>query len=227
MITIGIAEDQVLFRVGIVHLLNSVKDFQVIVEAENGQDLLEKYGDLELGEEPYPDITILDLRMPVMDGIKTTEKLKKIIPDSKIIIISSHNDVDIIVHLYEKGANAFLDKNAEPEEVEQAINSVMYNDFYFNETARTALEENPPSERDIRLDVVESLSERERDILKLICTEKTSQEIADILFISKRTVDNHRTSLIQKVGAKNITGLVLFAIRADIVNVSELKISPY
>lgn len=229
MITIGIAEDQLLFRAGIVGLLNSYPEFKVIVEAENGQQLLDKYSSSKSVDEKIPDITLLDLKMPVLDGIKTTEKLKKILPDSKIIIISSHNDEDIIVHLYEIGANAFLDKNAEPEEVELAIKSVNQNDFYFNEAARSALEENITADDGaffLEADV-NDLSKREVDILKLICKEKTSQEIGNLLFISKRTVDNHRTNLIKKTKVKNITGLVLYAIRGNVINVSELKINPY
>tara|TARA_B110000503_G_C7069867_1_gene380398 strand:- start:626 stop:973 length:348 start_codon:yes stop_codon:yes gene_type:complete len=115
MIEIGIAEDQSLFRKGIVGLLNSFDNIEVVEEAEDGQEILKRYKELHDGQETLPDITILDLNIPVLDGIKTTEKLKELHPDSKIIIISSFDDQDIVVHLYEKAANAYLDKNAEPE----------------------------------------------------------------------------------------------------------------
>ncbi|MBL4709072.1 MAG: response regulator transcription factor [Flavobacteriales bacterium] len=237
MIRIGIAEDQALFRKGIVGLLNSFRGFQVVVEAENGIDLLKKYEELIACEEDYPDITLLDLNMPEMDGIKATEKLKSLIPEKKIIIISSHNDQDIIVHLYEKGANAFLDKNAEPEEVQLAIRSVMQNDFYFNEAAKEALEdatnetveEEQVQEGDepIILDSIEMLTDREIEILRYICQEKTALEIGILLEISKRTVDGHRMKLLAKTKSKNIAGLVLFTIRCGIMSVSELKINLY
>ena len=226
MITIGIAEDQALFRKGIVGLLNSYKNFEVIVEAENGQELLDKYEDLKLGEEDFPHITILDLRMPILDGIATTERLKKDNPNAKIIIISSHNDQDIIVHLYEKGASAFLDKNADPEEVELAINSVINTDFYINQAAKEALEDATKHEK-IILAPIDELTTREIEILQMICKEQTAQEIGDILEISKRTVDNHKSKLMAKTNSKNTTGLVLFAIKANFVNISELKINLY
>lgn len=233
MIRIGIAEDQALFRKGIVGLLNTFRGFEVVVEAENGVDLLKKYEELIACEEDYPDITILDLNMPLMDGIKATEKLKSMIPEKKIIIISSHNDQDIIVHLYDKGANAFLDKNADPEEVKTAIKSVMKNDFYFNEAAREALEDVTNVSEDLEdtgeviLVKVEDLTEREIEVLKFICQEKTAQEIGDILEISKRTVDGHRLKLLSKTKSKNIAGLVLFAIKSGIISVSDLKINLY
>ena len=224
MITIGIAEDQALFRKGIIGLLNSFEGFEVIVEAEHGQDLIDQYKILNDNGKDSPLITILDLRMPVLDGIKTTEILKNEIPESKIIVISSHNDQDIIVHLYDKGVNAFLDKNAEPEEVELAIKSVLQNDFYFNSAAKEALEKDISIEK-VNLAPEDALTNREIDVLKLICQEKTTSEIAEELFISKKTVDNHRSNLIWKTEAKNMTGLVLFAIRSGILNVSELKIN--
>ena len=227
MITIGIAEDQALFRKGIVALLNSFENITVEVEAENGKDLVEKYATKTNKVQPIPLITILDLRMPVLDGIKTTEQLKTLYPNCKIIIISSHNDNDIIVHLYEKGANAFLDKNAEPEEVEIAINNVLQNDFYFNQAAQQALDDVKNTGHQVILLPEDALTNRELEILKLICQEKTANEIAQQLSISKRTVDNHRTKLLQKTNAKNITGLVLFAIKTNLVSSSELKINLY
>lgn len=226
-IKIGIAEDQALFRKGIVSLLDSYEDFSVIVEAENGKDLIDQYSSIENSMDgQLPDITILDLRMPEMDGIKTTEYLKGRHPESKIIIISAHDDEDIIVHLYEKGANAFLDKNAEPEEVELAIRNVVKNDSYFNEAAKIALEDASESnDKEVYFTILDKLSSREKDVLRLLCKEKSSQDISKELFISKRTVDNHRNSLLNKTGAKNSTGLVLFAIQSNLINVSELKIS--
>ena len=227
-IKIGIAEDQALFRRGIVSLLDSYENFSVIVEAENGKDLIEEYSLIENSQDgKLPDITILDLRMPVMDGIKTTEYLKKNHPDSKVIIISAHDDEDIIVHLYERGANAFIDKNAEPEEVELAIKSVIENDFYFNEAAKKALDDaSAPNSEAIHFTIVDKLSSREVDVLRLLCKAKSSQDISEELSISKRTVDNHRNKLLQKTGAKNSTGLVLFAIQTNLINTSELKINP-
>ena len=128
-INVAIAEDQSLFRKGMIALLNSFNGVSVVVEAENGLDLLQQFEAIDQSSDELPNIVILDLRMPEMDGIKTTEELRKKYPQSKIIIVSAHDDADIIVHLYDKGVNAFLDKNAEAEEVELAIRSVLKNDF--------------------------------------------------------------------------------------------------
>jgi len=225
-IKIAIAEDHSLFRKGIIPLLNSFVGFQVIADAENGAELLKKYRKLARDGEAIPDISILDLNMPEMVGFKSTLVLRKHFPSTKIIIISAHDDADIIVHLYDKGANAFLDKNAEPEEVELAIRSVMKNDFYFNNDAKIALEDtNSDNKNTVYLDLEDALSNRDIELLKLICQEKTASEIAEELALSKRTVDNYRNRLLQKTRSKNITGLVLFAVRAGIISVSELKIN--
>ncbi len=226
MIRIGIAEDQALFRKGIVGLLNSFDNIQVVEEAENGQEILNRYQDLNEAEEALPDITILDLNMPVLDGIKTTEKLKELFPNLKIIIISSFDDQDIVVHLYEKGANAYLDKNAEPEEVEEAINTVFTYDFFFNKAATNALEDASTNSKDtIVLNSVDALSERELEVLKYICYANSTDEIADKMSISKRTVEGHRSKLLQKTDSKNTTSLVLFSLKAKLINISELKVN--
>ena len=226
MISIGIAEDQALFRKGIIGLLNSFENIEVVEEAENGQELLNRYKDLHDGQMALPDITILDLNMPVLDGIKTTEKLKKLHPDSKIIIISSFDDQDIVVHLYEKGANAYLDKNAEPEEVEEAIKAVFENDFFFNKEAKMALEDASTNTKDkIVLHSKDKLTERELGVLKYICYTKTTEEIAKKMNLSKRTIEGHRLKLLQKSNSKNTTGLVVFALKAKLISVSELKVN--
>lgn len=228
MIKIAIAEDQALFRRGIIGLINSFEDIEVIEEAENGQILLDKYEEMLEYQEQLPDITILDLNMPVLDGIKTTERLKQLYPNLKIIIISSFDDKDIIVHLYEKGANAYLDKNAEPEEVEMAIRSVFEKEVYLNQAAKEALEDASVHANDqFILDKKDLLSDREKEVLIHLCNERTTQETADIMNVSKRTVDGHRSNLLQKTSSKNTTGLVLYAIKANFINASELKINLY
>lgn len=225
-IRIGIAEDQALFRKGIVGLLNSFPNISVGEEAENGQALLDIYDEISRCGEQIPEVTILDLNMPVLDGIKTTERLKECYPDIKIIIISSFDDQDIVVHLYEKGANAYLDKNAEPEEVEEAVNAVYNNGFYFNKAAKDALEDvNINNDKPIILNSEDSLTEKELEVLKYICHGLTTDEIADILCVSNRTVDGHRSKLLQKTNSRNTTHLVLFALKSKLVNISELKIS--
>ena len=226
MIRIGIAEDQALFRRGIIGLLNSFAKMNVVEEAENGQLLLDKYDEIIGFNENIPDITILDLNMPVLDGIKTTELLKKRFPESKIIIISSFDYQDIIVYLYEKGANAYLDKNAKPKEVETAINSVFEKEFYFNAAAKKALEDSSSKgSAQIRFNNADKLTDSEFEVLLNLCHEKTTLEIADLMNVSTRTVEGHKYKLLQKTKAKNTTGLDLFALKANFINISEIKIN--
>ena len=221
-ITIGIAEDQALFRRGMVAMLNSIPEFEVILDAENGIDLLEQLDEKKIA----PEIFILDLSMPEMDVIETTEVLKDRNDDAKIIIVSAHDDMDIIGHLYMKGANAFLDKNAEPEEVEYAIKSVIKRGFYINSAAKQAIKEASQHGRStIRLESSStSLSAREREIVKLICLEYTNSQIAERLMLQKRTIDNYRMNIMTKTKCRNIVGLVFFALQNGIVDIASLKI---
>lgn len=225
-IRVGIAEDQALFRKGIVSLMNSFEKITVVEEAENGQELLDIYEDILECNEMLPDITILDLNMPVLDGIRTTEILKRLYPEIKIIIISSFDDADNIVHLYEKGANAYLDKSSDPKEVEQAIKAVLVDDFYFNKAAKDALEDACVDSTDqIILSAENTLSERELEVLKHICYGITTEEIAKMMNVSSRAVDGHRLKLLQKTKCRNTTCLVLFALKSKLVNISELKVN--
>lgn len=223
-IKIVIAEDQHLFRKGMIALLNSIQGFEVIAEGENGEDLMEKIRAKDL----KPDIYLLDLSMPVMDGIELTEYLKHRNSNANIIIVSAHDDQDIIVHLYEKGANAFIDKNAEPAEIEQAIRDVHQNGFYINKMAQNALQEIATKKEKAKNNYHQlELSRREKDIVRLVCFEKSSSEIASTLSLGKRTVENYRYNIMRKTGSKNMAGFILFALKTGIVDLAELKIKSY
>jgi len=220
-ISIAIAEDQHLFRKGMIALLNSIEDFEVIADGENGADLLDKINHNEL----KPDIFLLDLSMPVMDGLELTEHLKLINPYANIIIVSAHDDKDIIVHLYEKGANAFIDKNAEPAEIELAIRNVHENGFYINRMAQNALKEIADKKEKPKLSSYKlELSKRERDIVRLVCFEKSSSEIGTQLNLSTRTIENYRYKIMRKTNSKNMAGFILFSLKTGIVDLAELKV---
>lgn len=165
--------------------------------------------------------------MPELNGIETAELLLEQQKDVKIIIISAHDDPDIIVHMYEKGVSAYLDKNAEPEEVLNALNQVYEQEIYINQQTKQAMEElrissNP---HDFRLDTANRLSNREIEVLQLLCKQYNNHEIASILCISKRTVDGYRSKLLDKTGSKNTVGLVLFAVKNNLLDHAQLKIS--
>lgn len=213
-IKLAIADDQVLFLKGLRLLINSFDGIELIIEAANGKELLEA-----VAAHP-PDVILMDLKMPVMDGLEATERIKEQYPDIKILILSTYDEDHLIHHLMKVGANGYLLKNEEPKEVKAAIKAVMEKDFYFNDYVSKALltgVQNPQKVAD-PWEGKEQISKREKEVLDLICKELTSAEIADQLFISLRTVENHRKSLLAKTGARNTAGLILFAVRNQLVS---------
>lgn len=215
MIHIGIADDQLLFRKGIIALINGFNQMQVVLEAENGKDLLEKLEQHANGLQ----VVLLDLSMPEMNGLETMQQLRHHFPAVKVIVLSVHADDKFIIRMLELGANGYLVKNAQPAEVEQAINTVVTNDFYLNDQTLSAMRKGMQGgKQKISLDAAGNLTNREKEVLSLICKEYTTAEIAARLFISERTVDGHRNNLLLKTGTRNTAGLVIFAIKNRLVD---------
>lgn len=215
MINVAIADDQKLFRKGIVSLISSFDEMAVLFEAGNGRELLEACAEAAI----KPHIILLDLSMPEMNGLDALKVLKEDFPAIAVIILSSHEAENFILATIQAGANGYLAKNAEPEEVELAIREVFKNDFYFTasmlEIMRKGLTKKagPPA-----LDGSPNLTNREIEILQLICRQYNSQEIADQLFLSHRTVEGHRNNLLQKTGSRNTAGLVLYALKHKLLS---------
>lgn len=209
----AIADDHKLFRKGIIAVLEDSPGFKLVLEAQNGRELLNNIN------KAKPDIILLDLRMPEMDGIEATVEIRKQNEDVKIIIISMLDDEKYVIHLMEIGANGYLLKNAEPEEIKTAITTAYENGYYFNDFVNKALlkrvvhknQLKPVFNRDIEL------SSREIEVLKLICNEQTANEISKLIFLSPRTVEGIRTKLLEKIGVKNTAGLVMYAVKNKIV----------
>ncbi len=217
MITIAIADDQMLFRRGMAAIVNTFDNMTVICEAENGQKLL---GFLETTTQK-PDVVLMDLSMPELNGVDTMKIIHEKYSDQKVIILSIHNEDKFVIHLIELGASAYLFKNSEPEEVERAIRGVIEKGFYFSENIVQTLHKrisNKKTHVSVHDNIPINLSIREIEVINLICRELTAQEIADKLFISVRTVDGHRNNLLEKTGARNTAGLVIFAIKNNIVD---------
>jgi DNA-binding NarL/FixJ family response regulator len=215
-VNVAIAEDQSLFRKGLKQLMDEyLQNIKIVMEAENGADLLNK---LALCEEDLPHILLLDISMPLMDGIETFGHLRKKYPGMKVIVLSVHQEDRYVVKMIELGANGYLLKNAELAEVEKAILQVMEHDYYFNERMIASIKKGLRNRKDIELNSAK-ITSREKEILQLICEEKTAAEIATGLFISERTVEGHRNNLLQKTGAKNTAGLVIYAIKNQLVSI--------
>lgn len=215
MISIALADDHKLFREGIRYLLENMDSVTMIFEAANGKELL------EMVKEEQPDIILLDLEMPEMDGITALKILKADYPRIGVIILTMYNDDKMISHLMEQGANGYLLKNTNQEELELAIKSVSEKGFYFNDYMAKAMLTGLKSQNQKKPALKNSveLTSREMEVLELICQELTTKEIADKLFISHRTAEGHRKNLIDKFGVKNTAGLIIKAIKEGIITI--------
>ena len=207
MIKLALADDQNLFRKGMSMLLRELDGMEVTLECANGKDLLKAIGVVPV------DIVLLDLEMPVMDGVETMKRMRTDHPEVKVLVLSMHSEEKFIVHMMELGANGYLLKTAEAAEVETAIRSVAESGYYFSDMVSQVMLQGLVKKEKVRpyFNVVDPLSERELEVLKLICAEKTTPEIAEQLFLSPRTVEGHRNNILLKTGARNVAGLVVFA----------------
>jgi DNA-binding NarL/FixJ family response regulator len=217
-ITISLIDDQQLFRKGLAELIKSVPDFTLVSEAENGKDFINQ---LEAGAQ-LPNIALIDMHMPEMNGVELNEVLQKKYPSIKVIVLSVYDQERFIGKMVEAGVCGYLTKNCEIEELKLAIYSTHKNGFYFNQTTvlamRKASQYKSTDIKNINHIAIE-LTEREKEILILLCKELTNNEIAEKLFISTRTVEGHRNNLLQKTGCKNSAGLVIFAIRNGLYSI--------
>ncbi|MCE3227888.1 MAG: DNA-binding response regulator [Bacteroidetes bacterium] len=219
-ITIGIVDDHKLFRQGMAGLLNEQEGLEVTFEASNGLDLLDKLSKLRKKRPKtfLPKVILMDVQMPEMDGIEATKYVTAKYPEVKIIALTMHDNDQMIYHLIENGAAGFLPKNADVEIVIDAIFSVTERGYYINERV-SAIMLKGVSRRKMVPAYSMPLSEREIEVLKLICSEHTIKEIAEILNLSHRTVESHKLKILEKIGAKNTVGLVLYAMNHNLLDV--------
>lgn len=218
-IDIVIADDHKLFRKGICSLMSDFSFINRFYEAGNGVEVLQL---LEKAKK-IPDLILLDLKMPEMDGIKTNRMVKALYPEIKIIILTMQDDEQFILHMVNEGVNGYLMKNAEPDELEKAIINVMTKDFYFPEEISKIIYKNWAKKEKKTSSSRWGFTPREMETLELICKEYTAQEIATELNLSVRTVEGYRSSLLDKSGSKNIAGLVVYAITNNLVYLHEKR----
>lgn len=213
MINIVIAEDQLLFREGFINLIQKFKGMNVCAQASNGKELLNNLAN----KKQTTHVAIIDLNMPEMNGIETMKELKRMHPSIKNIILTVHEEEKYIYKIIQEGANAYLAKNSELDEVEKTIRNVVQNDFYFNASALKTMHSYMQLKSKKQKNIHEKeLTPREKEVLLLICEEHTSHDISKKLFLSESTVNGHRNNLLLKTGCKNTAGLILFAIRNDL-----------
>lgn len=213
-IKIAIADDYKIFREGLKVGLSADENLEILLEADNGEDLLKNI------ETQTPDVIIMDLKMPIMDGLEATKAVRKKYPSIKVLVVSMYDDDKFIIHLMENGANGYLLKNAEPDEIRRSIYAVHENGYYFNDLVNKALLKKLVLKNNLKPSFNQNieLTEREQEVLKLICEEKTAAEIGKQIFLSPRSVEGIRQRLIEKVGVRNSAGLVMFAVKNGFVD---------
>ncbi|HLO54424.1 MAG TPA: response regulator transcription factor [Saprospiraceae bacterium] len=216
-INIALADDQVLFREGIASLIKNEEGFSLVMEADNGLDFLAK---LQVANE-LPDILLMDMEMPGMDGMQLNDELRKKFPSIKVIVLSVHARERLIARMIQAGASGYLLKNCNKEELLNAIRNVFNNGFYITPDVLKALQSPTANAKGVLKvqSIPIELSQREIEVLKLICEEYSNIEIAEKLFKSVRTVDGHRNNLLAKTSCHNTAGLVLFAVKHRIFEV--------
>jgi DNA-binding NarL/FixJ family response regulator len=216
MTTIALADDHVVMRNGLASLL---KDFGYIIlyEADNGKDFIEK-----TKKDQLPDVALLDINMPKIDGYQTAAWLKENFPEVKVLALSMYDDDAAIIRMLKNGAKGYVLKDSNIADVKTAIDSVLSKGYYYSELVTGKLIHSinhldEPAHASIK--EVLKLNSREIEFLKLTCTEMSYKEIAEKMFLSPRTVEGYRDALFEKLNLKSRVGLVLFAIKNGIVNV--------
>jgi DNA-binding NarL/FixJ family response regulator len=214
VIKVAIADDHKIFRKGVILSLRQYTNIKFVQEADNGEDLINGI------KESDPEVVLLDLKMPVKDGIETTKHLNKHFPHVRIIILTMYEDERFVGHLMDSGANGYLLKSTDPTEIKKAIMDVMRTGFYLNSFVnKVLLKKNYAKQKfnpNLSSEIV--LSDREKEVLNLVCMEYTAAEIASKMDISARTVEAIKDRLMERFGVKNSVGLVFYAMKNSLID---------
>lgn len=213
-IKVAIADDHKIFRKGVIISLRHYSNIKFVLEAENGQELLDGI------ETTRPDVILMDLRMPVKDGIETTKYISVHYPDIAVLVLTMHEDERFVIHLMENGANGYLLKSTDPVEIKRAITDVVEKGYYLNNFVNRILikKTQNKNKRIPSLKKEVEVSEREKEVIHYICMEYTSTEIGVKMGISARTVESIKERLMERFGLKNTPGLVFFAVKNDLID---------
>jgi DNA-binding NarL/FixJ family response regulator len=213
-IKIILVDDEILFRKGISFLLEREKNLEIVFEASNGDELISYLQ----SNKNHPDIIMMDLKMPLINGIEATKIIRKDFPEIKIIALTSYDSKSFVANMIDVGAVSYLIKNATPQDLLTTINEVALKGFYYTNYILEIIKEDVLTTKKVKSNFDSNfLTKREIEVLKLICFQKSTVEIAEQLFISPRTVEGHRNNLLLKTESKNIAGLVVYAVQNDII----------
>jgi DNA-binding NarL/FixJ family response regulator len=214
LIKVAIADDHQIFRRGVILSMRPYTDIKFVMEAENGEDLLAKI------PEAAPDVILCDLKMPLKDGIDTTKQITKDFPTIRVIILTMYEDERFVGHLMDCGAAGYLLKSTDPSEIKKAISEVMRTGFYLNPFVNKVLIKKNYSKQKFNPTLTTEIivSEREKEVLTLVCMEYTATEIAQKMDISSRTVEAIKDRLMERFGVKNSVGLVFYAMKNQLID---------
>jgi DNA-binding NarL/FixJ family response regulator len=212
-VQVAIADDHTLLRKALGKLISSFDEYMVLFEADNGKEIKNK-----IAQHIIPDLVLMDVNMPEMDGFETVGWLNKNYPKIKVLALSMFSDEKTIIKMLRLGAKGYILKNIDPDELKNALDSVMKKNFYLSDYISGKIISGLHKDVD-RIDEPEPLTQREKDFLRLICTEITYKDIAAKMYVSPRTVDEYRNNLFEKLKVKSRVGLVMYAIRNGLVEV--------
>src|SRR6188768_4149352 len=214
-IKVAIADDHKIFRDGIKMALRDKEYLKILWEAEDGKDLMHKL------KIKMPDVILMDIRMPEVDGINAISLIRKEYEALKIIVLTMYDDQEMITKMMEMGANAYLTKTTDPDEIYQAILTCMNDDFYFNDLVNKAVMGKLMQKKNVRQHYGSNtpvhFNEKELKILQLLAEDKTTEEISKIIFLSPRTIETIRQNMKTKVDAKTIGGLIMYGMRNKLI----------
>lgn len=211
-IRIAIADDHEIFLDGLALMLSRHPGFHICGRASNGQTLI------DIVEREHPDVVLTDIRMPVVDGIQSTRQIMAAHPDVKVVALSMFDEENLIVEMLEAGAKGYLLKNAHKDEIVDAVTSVyQHKNYYCSQTSCLLASMIVRSKASPSPQPQVVLNDRERLIVQMICQQQTTQQIADKIYLSKRTVEGYRVKILEKIQAKNIAGVVIFALKNNII----------
>ncbi len=213
-ITVAIADDHKIFRKGVILSLRPYTNIKFVMEADNGEDLIQKI------PESMPDVVLCDLKMPIKDGIDATKIITKNFPGIRVIILTMYEDERFVGHLMDCGAAGYLLKSTDPLEIKRAIMDVMRTGFYLNPFVNKVLIKKNYGKQKFNPSLTSEivLSEREKEVLTLVCMEFTATEIAQKMSVSARTVEAIKDRMMEKFGVKNSVGLVFYAMKNQLID---------